>query len=96
MNKYKSRLEEKGIKPTYIRTRILGYICDNKIHPTAEFFCEKCGKILDLDISCSYFQKGIIFGHRVKRLPGFFKSVCKDYDNIKPIYCNKNGIRQKI
>jgi Fur family peroxide stress response transcriptional regulator len=130
LEQLKSKLETAGIKPTYIRLRILEYLEKNKIHPTAEiiyeellneiptiskmsvyntlnmfsekgvslhlvisgtearfdgntvphhhFLCEKCGKIIDLDIECRYFKTGSILGHQIKELHGYFKGICSN------------------
>lgn len=42
------------------------------------FLCERCQKIIDLDIKCEYFEKGEVDGHKIKQLHGYFKGVCKD------------------
>jgi len=41
------------------------------------FLCERCGKIIDLDIKCEYFEKREIQGHRIKELHGYFKGICR-------------------
>ncbi|MFQ6109360.1 MAG: Fur family transcriptional regulator [Candidatus Aminicenantales bacterium] len=126
----KNRLNSHGIRPTYIRLKILDYLEKHRSHPTAEeihdalvreiptmsltsvyntlnvfyekglinqlfitgsearydreisphhhFFCEKCGRIIDLDIECSFFKKGSVKGHQITELHGYFKGVCKD------------------
>jgi len=42
------------------------------------FLCEKCGRIIDLDIECDYFQKGNVKGHRIIELHGYFKGICRE------------------
>jgi Fe2+ or Zn2+ uptake regulation protein len=39
-NKYKELLEEKGLKPTYQRLRILEYLEEHENHPTVEMIYE--------------------------------------------------------
>jgi len=130
LEKFKTILTARGIKPTYQRLRILKYLEENKVHPTVEmiykdlvkeiptisrttvyntlntllekrlvipvtipgletrfdsnvswhhhFLCEDCGRIIDLDIKCEYFEKGEVEGHRIKELHGYFKGICRD------------------
>jgi len=130
LKQLKTTLENKGIKPTYQRLKILKYIEANKTHPTVDmiyenivkeiptiskttvyntldtflqkglvtsviitgtevrfdrttvphhhFLCEKCGKIVDLNIECQYFKKGYVSGHKIKELHGYFKGICKN------------------
>jgi len=120
----------KGIKPTYQRTAILGFLQNNRTHPTIKslhdsliktiptlskttlyttlelfarkgfvmplsidssevrydgvptphhhFCCERCGNIIDLDISCVNSRRAEIEGHRIKEVHGYFKGICKD------------------
>jgi len=42
------------------------------------FFCEHCGRIIDLDVSCATSRRGEIEGHRIKEVHGYFKGICKD------------------
>jgi len=126
----KDRLLAKGIKPTYQRTAILGFLLDNRTHPTIKslhnslvktiptlskttlystlelfaakglvalltidrsevrydglasshhhFLCERCGRIIDVDVSCANSRRGEIEGHRIKEVHGYFKGICKD------------------
>ncbi len=133
MEKIKTLLEEKGIKPTYQRLKILEYLSNNlNNHPTVEmvyekllndiptlslttvyntlnnflekrlvfgvtitgtevrydfntgyhhhFLCKECGQIIDIDLKCAYAEgeKGIISGHRIDEIHGYFKGICKD------------------
>lgn len=126
----KNKLMAKGIKPTYQRTAILGFLLDNRAHPTIKslhdsliktiptlskttlystlelfaakglvapltidrsevrydglasshhhFFCERCGRIIDVDVSCANSRRGEIEGHLIKEVHGYFKGTCKD------------------
>ena len=42
------------------------------------FLCEKCGKIIDLELQCKYFKAGELGGHKVKGLHSCFQGVCKN------------------
>ena len=42
------------------------------------FICERCGRIIDLDIRCEYLEKGEVEGHRIKEFYGYFKGICRD------------------
>ena len=126
----KDRLMAKRIKPTYQRTAILGFLQNNRTHPTIKslhdslvktiptlskttlystlelfaakglvtpltidrsevrydglatshhhFLCERCGRIIDVDVSCANSRRGEIEGHRIKEVHGYFKGICKD------------------
>jgi Fe2+ or Zn2+ uptake regulation protein len=128
--KLKDLLMAKRIKPTYQRTAILGFLLDNRTHPTIKslhdslvkaiptlskttlystlellarkglvmalsidpskvrydgvatphhhFCCERCGNIIDLDISCVNSRRGEIEGHRINEVHGYFKGICKE------------------
>jgi len=45
---------------------------DSNASPHHHFLCEKCGRIINLDIECSYFKK------RITELHGYFKGICKE------------------
>ena len=120
----------KGIKPTFQRTAILGFLRNNRTHPTIKvlhdslvktiptlskttlystlelfaakglvtpltidrsevrfdgrasshhhFLCERCGRIIDIEVSCATSRRGEIEGHRIKEVHGYFKGICKD------------------
>jgi Fur family peroxide stress response transcriptional regulator len=126
----KDLLMAKGIKPTYQRTAVLGFLLKNRSHPTIKslhdnlvktiptlskttlystlelfaakglvapltidrsevrydgvasshhhLFCERCGRIIDVDVSCANSRRGEIEGHRIKEVHGYFKGICKD------------------
>src|SRR3989339_582075 len=46
---------------------------DSNVMPHHHFYCEKCGKILDLKVECEHFKKGSIHGHSIKELHGYYK-----------------------
>jgi hypothetical protein len=41
------------------------------------FICEKCGTIIDIDISCPNLNKTLIQGHHIKKVEGYFKGICR-------------------
>ena len=41
------------------------------------FLCEKCGKIIDIDIECPNLEKVLEGGHKVEEVHGYFKGTCK-------------------
>ncbi|OGS20527.1 MAG: hypothetical protein A2252_09720 [Elusimicrobia bacterium RIFOXYA2_FULL_39_19] len=42
------------------------------------FFCERCAKVIDIEVQCDHFCKGEINGHKINELHGYFKGVCKN------------------
>jgi len=42
------------------------------------FYCKKCGKIVDIDISCPNIKKMSEFGHKVEEIHGYIKGICKE------------------
>jgi Fe2+ or Zn2+ uptake regulation protein len=42
------------------------------------FLCERCGRILDVDVSCANSGRGEIEGHLIREVHGYFKGTCKD------------------
>ncbi|HEC79474.1 MAG TPA: transcriptional repressor [candidate division WOR-3 bacterium] len=56
MEKLKSRLEEKGLKPTYPRLKVIEYLSDNiNSHPTVEMIYEALkGEIPTISITTIY------------------------------------------
>ncbi|MFW6124407.1 MAG: Fur family transcriptional regulator [Acidobacteriota bacterium] len=51
---------------------------DLKVAPHQHFFCERCGKIIDLHVDYEYFRKGNINGHRITGIQGYFIGICKN------------------
>ncbi|HZX09305.1 MAG TPA: Fur family transcriptional regulator [Acidobacteriota bacterium] len=48
------------------------------VSPHQHFFCERCGRIIDLDIDSECFKKKNIEGHKVNEIQGYFIGICKD------------------
>lgn len=42
------------------------------------FLCKKCGRIIDIDISCPHIEKIRKEGYQIDEVHGYFKGVCKD------------------
>lgn len=42
------------------------------------FYCKKCGKIIDMNLSCPNIEKMSQYGHKVEEVHGYIKGVCKD------------------
>ena len=42
------------------------------------FYCKKCGKIVDIDISCPNIKKMSEYGHKVEEVHGYIKGICKE------------------
>jgi len=51
---------------------------DIKMSPHHHFLCEKCGRIIDLDVECKYQKKGNVGGHKITEWHSYFKGVCKE------------------
>ena len=50
---------------------------DFKVSHHHHFLCKKCGKIIDIDVSCPLTEKSGINGHHIDELHGYFKGICK-------------------
>lgn len=51
---------------------------DGSPAPHHHFYCSACGAILDVDISCATGRAGVLDGHRIDEVHGYFKGVCRD------------------
>jgi Fe2+ or Zn2+ uptake regulation protein len=51
------------------------YDYNNEIHH--HFICKKCASIIDIDIECPNINKTLIDGHKVDKVEGYFRGVCK-------------------
>jgi len=67
---------EKGIvTPLYITGSEVRYDFAQKPHH--HFFCEKCGKIYDLEVECPIFKQKYFHGHLIRQQHGYFRGICK-------------------
>jgi Fe2+ or Zn2+ uptake regulation protein len=69
------------IRPLFITGKEVHYDRDTSSH--FHFFCEKCGRIINLDTEYDGFEKENIGGNKIKEVYGYFKGVCKDCKNKK-------------
>jgi len=67
--------ERRLVTPLYITGSEVRY--DLAENPHHHFLCEKCGKIIDLDIGCPIFEKKSYHGHKITEQHGYFKGICK-------------------
>ena len=42
------------------------------------FFCKKCGRIIDIELSCPNIEKMKQFGHKVEEIHGYIKGICEN------------------
>ncbi len=67
---------ERGlVTPLYITGSEVRY--DLVEHNHHHFLCERCGKIIDLDIGCPIFEKKTYDGHKITEQHGYFRGICK-------------------
>ncbi len=45
--------------------------------PHHHFLCNKCGRIIDVDVKCGFAEKLEIYGHKIEEVQGYFKGICK-------------------
>ena len=48
----------------------------NTIHH--HFLCNKCGRIIDIDIECPNIRKTLEYGHKIDEVHGYFKGRCRE------------------
>ena len=49
---------------------------DPNTQPHHHFFCRKCNRVLDIEISCPTAEKEQVDGHRIEEVQGYFYGVC--------------------
>ena len=42
------------------------------------FLCERCKRIFDIEVACPHMDKMLCGEHKVEKVHGYFKGVCKD------------------
>jgi len=68
---------DKGfVTPLYITGSEVRY--DFATKPHHHFFCEKCGKIYDLEVECPIFKKKHFQGHLIREQHSYFRGICRD------------------
>ena len=50
---------------------------DSVTVPHHHFLCNKCGRIIDVEVKCGFAEKREIYGHRIEEVQGYFRGVCK-------------------
>ena len=64
------------VRALYINPAEVRY--DTTVDLHHHFFCARCNRIIDLDLTCATGQRGEFEGHRIDEVHGYFKGVCKD------------------
>ena len=69
-----------GVTITGTETR---YDLDTSSHH--HFLCKKCGKIVDIDVTCPFAlgEKKVVGGNKIEEVHGYFKGICKDCSKSK-------------
>lgn len=73
-NTLKSFVECGIVAPVHITGTETRFECTRAPHH--HFFCEHCGRIMDIAIVCPHAVKKSLAGHTVKEQHGYFKGVC--------------------
>ena len=93
MKLFKNKLEENGIKPTYIRLKILNYLEMNKSHPTAEAIYKTLEKQIPTVSRTSVYNTLDVFYENGLVTPIFITGLEARFDsNISPhhhFFCEK-------
>lgn len=48
------------------------------LQPHHHFYCRRCGKIIDLDVTCVYQEEMCVEGHLIESIHGYFKGICSE------------------
>jgi Fe2+ or Zn2+ uptake regulation protein len=48
------------------------------------FYCNRCARIFDIEISCPNIEKMSKYGHKIEQIHGYIKGICKN--------CLKKGV----
>lgn len=51
---------------------------DYETKPHHHLLCKQCGRIIDVNVRCTYAEAMEIEGHRIEEIQGYFKGICKD------------------
>lgn len=51
---------------------------DSTLENHHHFLCEKCGKIIDIDIKCPNCRTESMEGHHIREIHGYFKGTCRN------------------
>ncbi|MFP4459891.1 MAG: Fur family transcriptional regulator [Candidatus Zixiibacteriota bacterium] len=69
-------IENGLVKDLLITANEVHYDLDG--YPHHHFLCKECGKIYDLPVECCYHATGIVQGHKICEMQGYFKGICKE------------------
>ena len=73
-------LIQKGmVKPIVITGTEMRYDATTPQHH--HFMCEKCGRIIDLELKCRYMGKMDVNGNVIKEMHCYMKGICRDCSN---------------
>jgi Fur family peroxide stress response transcriptional regulator len=93
MESIKNTLQEKGIKPTYVRLKILAYLERNRFHPTAETIFKALEKKVPTLSRTSVYNNLNIFKEKGLLNPLFINGTEAHFDrNATPhhhFFCKK-------
>jgi Fur family peroxide stress response transcriptional regulator len=57
---------------------------DIRLENHHHFLCRECGAIFDVDIECCHFRAGMIEGHKIEQMHGYFIGICEKCLTKKP------------
>lgn len=64
------------VMPIYISANEVRF--DGNTMPHHHFLCKKCANILDIDVQCTHFKAGEIYGNKIMEWHGYFVGICRD------------------
>jgi len=71
---------EKGlVMPIVITGTEMRYDANASKHP--HFLCEKCGKIIDIDLECRYIGKMNVRGNIINEMHCYLRGICQNCNN---------------
>ena len=77
-------LERHGlIQALTITEKEYRYDFDSKLHHH-HFLCERCNKIMDIEVSCPHLDKMLSGEHKVEKVHGYMKGICRDCIKKEP------------
>jgi len=51
---------------------------DYETKPHHHLLCKRCGRIIDVNVRCTYAEAMEIEGHSIEEIEGYFKGICKE------------------
>lgn len=96
MELFKNKLQEKEIKPTYIRLKVLDYLEKNKVHPTAEVIYKALVKKIPTISRTSvyntlnvFYEKGLVTPLFITGLKARFDSNISSHHHFLCVKCRQ-------